>query len=63
MLENVDNKKMRLIAKTGIDWIVEPNFMIKGFIEKDIAESQVKVGKYLHSIYATLNSSATNDQI
>ena len=42
---------MRVMAKTGIDWIEEPNFMIKGFIEKDIAESQVKMGKFLRSIY------------
>jgi len=52
LLENVDNTKMRLIAKTGIDWIVEPNFMIKGFIEKDISEAQLKMGKYLSSIYS-----------
>ena len=51
-MENVDNTKMRLIAKTGIDWIVEPNFMIKGFIEKDISEAQLKMGKYLSSIYS-----------
>jgi len=51
LMENIDGKKMRLMAKTGIDWIDEPNFMIKGFIEKDIADSQVKMGKFLKSIY------------
>ena len=51
VLENIDGETMRVMAKTGIDWIEEPNFMIKGFIEKDIAESQVKMGKFLRSIY------------
>jgi len=51
VLENVDSETMHLMAKTGIDWTEEPNFMIKGFIEKDIAESQVKMGKFLRSIY------------
>jgi len=52
MMENIDDKTMRLIVKTGIDWIDKPNAIIKKFIVKDIADSRVKMAKYLRSIYA-----------
>ena len=52
-MEDIDNEKMRLMVKTGIDWIKPPMFMIKTFIEKDITESQSKMGKFLKSIYST----------
>ena len=53
LMEDIDNEKMRLMVKTGIDWIKPPMFMIKTFIEKDITESQSKMGKFLKSIYST----------
>ena len=51
-MEDIDNEKMRLMVKTGIDWVKPPMFMIKTFIEKDIKESQTKMSKFLKSIYA-----------
>ena len=57
VLENVDNNKMHLIVKTGIDWLVKPNIIIKGFIEKDITDAEETMGKYLRSIYALKSSS------
>ena len=52
VLENITDEKIKIVMKTGIDWIQEPNFLIKRFIEKDINASKVKMGKYLRSIYS-----------
>ena len=49
---NNESDNMRLIVKTRIEWINAPNFLIKGFIEKDLAASNVKMGKYLRSTYS-----------